>query len=820
MEVPIPSTQPIVEPPRPEPHEAVLRTDFVEAYGPRVFMALAAVATLFLVPFTINNFAEGRVWLGGATSILIACLIANASAIARGNRVPIPSVFFFAPALAALVIAMYEQGLVGILWAYAAILLFHFVLPRRTANIFNGTIVLVAIPMAWMHLGTPVTIRVGATLLLTMLFTNIFSYIADAQRRKEAEQRQRLDLLMRGTNAGTLEWDADGRTYFSRRLRQMLGRRLDNDRDSWRFIDFVHPDDRKAVEALIRARFHEKGPPRTVLHQPPQDYRLLHASGSVLWVHVEGITVTDARGRTRRYVCAFTDITERVRQQEELVRSHEQVREQARQLEAQNGALRDAIRAREEVERIARHDLRTPLASIASVPRLLREGRVLAPREEELLGMVEHAALRVLSMVNLSLDLYRMEAGTYRLRPQAVDLGALARTVAAEVRGHADSKQLALEIVAPPQPLYAHAEELLCYAILGNLLKNALEAAPEGGVVKLALEAGRWEGGDGVLLHIHNAGAVPKDIRAKFFEKYATSGKPGGTGLGAYSARLMARVQLGDLRMVTSDAQGTTLTLCLPLAHAPAAVSVQPRADAQPAGTRPAAALPALSVLLVDDDPYNILVLKSMLPSPPLQVDVAINGRAALERAQRARPDVIFLDLQMPVMDGLEALVRIRSLQKERGQRPSTVIAFSARDDDSARMQCRRAGFDHYLVKPASREEIFALLRDQADLSPTASVDRAADEMAALLPQFVASRRPLLQQLCDAADQGQRDAVRSTAHLLAGSFGMYGFRQAGRLSRHIESNASSQELPWLRDRCQELVAQFERDQAASRVPTP
>jgi HPt (histidine-containing phosphotransfer) domain-containing protein len=160
--------------------------------------------------------------------------------------------------------------------------------------------------------------------------------------------------------------------------------------------------------------------------------------------------------------------------------------------------------------------------------------------------------------------------------------------------------------------------------------------------------------------------------------------------------------------------------------------------------------------------------------------------------------------------------VRIRSLQKERNQRPSVVIAFSARDDDAARMQCRRAGFDHYLVKPASREEIFALLRDQADLSPTASEDRAAGEMAALLPQFVASRRPLLQQLCDAAEHGQRDTVRSTAHLLAGSFGMYGFRQAGRLSRQIESNASSQELPWLRERCKDLVQQFERDQVTAK----
>jgi PAS domain S-box-containing protein len=822
LDTPISVTLPAASELQPEPQTADLRIDLLDAYGPRMLLALSGLGTLFLLPFAINNFLEHRPFLGAATSVLVLCLLANAAALAARRAAPYPPVFLFGPSLVALALAMYDQGLAGILWAYAAILLFHFVLPRRIANFFNASIVALAVGMAWLHLTPDVTARVGVTLLLTLLFANIFSYIADMQRRKEVEQRQRLDLLVRGTNAGTLEWDADGSVRFSKRLRQMLGLPLARDSRHWDFFDLVHPADRERVRAQIRSQFRIEGQPLRARHLQPEDYRLLHTSGEVVWVHTEGVAATDERGRTHRYICSFMDITEHVRAQETLLSAHEQMRQQARQLEAQNEALREAIRVREEVERIARHDLKTPLASIASVPRLLRERRTPDAAEEELLGMVERAALRVLSMVNLSLDLYRMEAGSYRLRPQAVDLRALAQTVAREVRGHADSKRLALLLELPPAPALAEAEELLCYSIVANLVKNAMEAAPEGGAVRMTLEpsaAGGWQ------LAIHNAGAVPEPVRQRFFGKYATFGKAGGTGLGAYSAWLMARVQHGELHMATGEAEGTTLTLRLPAWQGAPAQALPASGDARP-GTAPQIAdpLPALSVLLVDDDEYNILVLKSLLPAPPLTVRTAINGRAALDAVAQERPDLVFLDLQMPVMGGLEALGRIRELQRGRGERPSVVVAFSARDDEGSRRQCLAAGFDHYLVKPATREELLAVLKGRvapAVAAPSGSspndVVWVSEDLLDLMPDFVASRRALLRQLYEAASQGRRDAVRKAAHTLAGSLAMYGFAHASRLSREIEEGAGGREPAWLRRRSRALVAQFERDQANIRV---
>ena len=660
---------------------------FIEQHRQKIFLGLSVAGTLLLGPFAVNNFFQGRALLGVLTSTFVACLLVNAFAIFRGRPPLVPATAIFVAALLALATAMYNNGLIGILWVYPGILLFHFMLPRRTANVFNMTLVLLAIPFAWMHLGPELTARVAVTLLVLVVFSNIFSHIADTQHAKEVEQRERLDTLVR-------------------------------------------------------------------------------------------------------------------------------------QLEDQNQALREAFRLREEVERIARHDLKTPLASIATVPRLLRERHAVSPEDDELLGVVEGAALRVLSMVNLSLDLFRMEEGNYPLRAQAVDLAALVQAVERELVAHARSKRLRLVLELPPQPVYAQGEELLCYSTIGNLLKNALEASPEGGEVRARLARVSDGNGDCVALDIHNEGEVPEAVRERFFEKYATHGKPGGSGLGAYSARLMARVQRGSLRMA-SGPEGTTLSLRLPLWHAAAPASAG-RARVLPARTQEV--LPSLSVLVVDDDEYNIVVLKTLLPSPPLAVRTAVNGRAALDCVREARPDVIFLDLEMPVMGGLEAIAKIRALQQERGEPPSRIAAFSAHDDDATRRNCMAAGFDLYLGKPASREEVFAVLRgrDPASVPAAGEVPAAAGQvwvdpgLMPLMPEFLASRRQLAEELASAASGGERETIRTTAHKLAGSLAMYGFKDASRASRALEQAAGTEDLRLLRQRCDELARLLAQVQPVAR----
>jgi CheY-like chemotaxis protein len=207
-------------------------------------------------------------------------------------------------------------------------------------------------------------------------------------------------------------------------------------------------------------------------------------------------------------------------------------------------------------------------------------------------------------------------------------------------------------------------------------------------------------------------------------------------------------------------------------------------------------------------------------------VRTAVNGCDALELVHEERPDIIFMDVQMPVMGGLEAARMIRDHQREEGHEPSFMAAFSAHDDDSTRQQCLAAGFDLYLAKPASREEVFAVLRRQDPHAGGASAPAplASDAAAAavpatpppgrvwvepglmhLMPEFLVSRRRLAEALVAAAEQGERETIRSTAHKLAGSLAMYGFKEAGRASLEVEKAAADADLPELRARCKALV---------------
>ena len=109
---------------------------------------------------------------------------------------------------------------------------------------------------------------------------------------------------------------------------------------------------------------------------------------------------------------------------------------------------------------------------------------------------------------------------------------------------------------------------------------------------------------------------------------------------------------------------------------------------------------------MVDDDEFNLAFVRSALPSPPLEVATAINGRAAVDTVRSNPVDVIFMDIEMPVMNGFDALAQIRALDSEAGRRPATVVAFSSYDDEAMRRRCREAGFDAYLGNPAARERI------------------------------------------------------------------------------------------------------------------
>ena len=198
----------------------------VVAYREKILYALAVIATVVLLPFSIGNFVKGYPLIGAVSMAVVLIFVADATAIYLRRRLPVPIPVAFVVIMVALVVAIWGRGLLGIFWTFPAILLFHFVLERRLANLFNLTLVALVGGVSFYALESDVALRIVAGQLLTIVFTNIFSYVVEAEQRKETEQRRRLGLLVRATRAGFYQWDRGSEAVtYSGRLKEMLGLR-------------------------------------------------------------------------------------------------------------------------------------------------------------------------------------------------------------------------------------------------------------------------------------------------------------------------------------------------------------------------------------------------------------------------------------------------------------------------------------------------------------------------------------------------------------------------------------------------------------------
>jgi two-component system, sensor histidine kinase ChiS len=475
--------------------------------------------------------------------------------------------------------------------------------------------------------------------------------------------------------------------------------------------------------------------------------------------------------------------------------------------EDRNRTLEENARLREDVERMSRHDLKTPLNSILGASRLLRDDARLDPEQRELVDVVQQAGLRMLEMVNLSLGLFRMETGTYEFRPQAIDVREVTARVLVDLHSYAEANSVTLHLQgADRSPVYVRAEEPLCYSILANLVKNAVEAASAWERVTVTVRPG-----DPVVVTVHNPGEVPAEVAGRFFDKYATSGKRGGTGLGTYSARLMARAQQGDLQMHTSAADGTTLALSLPAARgaAPRPRRIEGHEDAL---GKAIAALPPCDVLVVDDDEFTRLVTRRLLPAPPFQVETAPNGLAAAEAMARRWPQLVLLDLEMPHRNGLETVRWIRGQEAADGHPRCRVVMLSGNDDPAIPQRAREAGADRFLDKPATRERLLGVLlellqdgpageRKPVRVAPPAVAEPAPQppegeeilvvepEWAEAFPSFLRGYQDTVEGMARALVEGDREDLQFLAHRLAGGLSAMGLQWGSRQSRVLERDA-------------------------------
>lgn len=243
-----------------------------------------------------------------------------------------------------------------------------------------------------------------------------------------------------------------------------------------------------------------------------------------------------------------------------LKRLLEEIKRNHQELLKNHAALEEHTRLREEVDRIARHDMKNPIGGIINFSSMLLEDDMITRDQKSIIKDIEQSAYSVLNMVNLSFDLYRMEQGTYEFNPCKIDVVQILNRIIKEKKSELDSRKITVQFMANSNVVKEHeafealGDELLCYSMFSNLFKNAVEASGAKHTVKIDLHVVD----DLAMISMVNHGTVPQEIRERFFDKFVTSGKPGGTGIGTYSAKLIAETQHGQISMNTSDENNTT----------------------------------------------------------------------------------------------------------------------------------------------------------------------------------------------------------------------------------------------------------------------
>jgi two-component system, sensor histidine kinase and response regulator len=346
----------------------------------------------------------------------------------------------------------------------------------------------------------------------------------------------------------------------------------------------------------------------------------------------------------------------RVKTQLELVKSRQE-------LEKQNMVLQENILLREDVERMTQHDLKSPLSAVINIPKLLISEKNISDEQMEMLKMVEESGYRMLDIINGSLDLYKMESGKYKVSAVPVNVIDIVRQIHGETRELVRKKNIKILIILNGQPVRetdvfsVNGEKMLCYSMLANLIKNAVEASPENKSIRISFDER-----EGRQISIHNKGMVPESMKERFFEKYATAGKEEGTGLGTYTAKLIAETLGGSISFESLKKIGTVVSIILPRFSlaGDADLSLKSGKTSVPSF---AEVVNKLTPLVVDDyQPMRQTIIGILKEMGFKKIFGANDGADALQVLDDEQIDLVISDLNMPNLNGFELLRNIRSI--------------------------------------------------------------------------------------------------------------------------------------------------------------
>jgi len=367
-------------------------------------------------------------------------------------------------------------------------------------------------------------------------------------------------------------------------------------------------------------------------------------------------------------------------------------------------ALREADRQKDDFLAMLAHELRNPLASISNASELMARTGAGGARAEALSALLKRQTRQLTRLVDDLLDISRISRGRITLEKAPVDVSELVQQAVETVHGLVQEKGHRLMVTTPAHVLYVDGDRTRLVQAISNVIHNAVKYTDRGGEIHVEVFDSEEEAGIRVR---DNGSGIPADILPSLFDLFVQSERTldrsqGGLGIGLSVVKRLIEMHHGSVQAASKGVgQGATFTIRLPRVAAPAA---QPGAASLEAGLAPR------RILIVDDNVDAADSLAMLLELDGHSVSTVYSAVEAIDAAARLQPDIMFLDIGLPVMDGYEVVRHLRSQPETAALRLVAITGYGQKED---RERALASGFDEHLAKPVTLDLLKALLSAQ-----------------------------------------------------------------------------------------------------------
>jgi PAS domain S-box-containing protein len=470
------------------------------------------------------------------------------------------------------------------------------------------------------------------------------------------------------------------------------------------------------------------------------------------------------------------------------------------------------------------HEIRTPMNAIIGIADLLAK-TPLSPEQTNYVQIFRRAGDNLLNLVNDILDLSKVEASQLELERTGFSLNDLLEKVREMVAVPAREKGLALVCeIAPEVPGELIGDPTRLRQVLLNLLGNAIKFT-ESGEVALRVTPDTSSSAPGALrFAISDTGiGIPDEKLGAVFERFtqadsSTTRRYGGSGLGLTISKRLVELMGGRIWVESGVGKGSVFSFAVPLEIWEGAARRVP----VPVGSDPEAPLPPLNILLVEDSLDNRTITLAYLRDTPYRVEIAENGALAYEKFTAGHYDLVLMDRQMPVMDGLTATRAIRAWEQVTHRPPTPIIALTAAALKGDQEKCVAAGCTAYLTKPIKQEVLLQAIKEHSPVATASPKEessradailvRADPKFADLIPGFLQNRRQDVIAMLDALNRGDFETVESLGHGMRGAGGSWGFQTITDIGAALEQAGESADTDASRKWVGELSRYLDRVQ--------